>query len=59
MRNIREVLRLAAGGMSNWLIASLSVSKTTIRNCLLRAETASLAWPPSDDLTDAVLEARL
>jgi transposase len=60
MRNIREVLRLAAGGMSNRLIAaSLSVSKTTIRNCLLRAVAADLAWPLSDDLTDAVLEERL
>jgi transposase len=60
MRNVREVLRLAAGGMSNRLIgASLSVSKTTVRNCLLRAEAAGLAWPLPDDVTDALLEARL
>jgi transposase len=60
MRNVREVLRLAAGSMSNRLIgASLSVSKTTVRNCLLRAEAAGLAWPLPDELTDAMLEARL
>lgn len=60
MRNIRDALRLAAGGMSNRQIAaSLSVSKTTIRNCLGRAQAAGLAWPLPDDLSDAVLEARL
>ena len=60
MRNIREALRLAAGGLSNRQIAaSLSVSKTTIRNCLRRATVAGLAWPLPDDLTDAMLETRL
>ena len=60
MRNIREALRLAAGGLSNRQIAaSLSVSKTTIKTCLERAAAAGLAWPLPDDLTDAVLEARL
>jgi transposase len=60
MRKIRDVLRLDAGGMSKRQIAaSLSVSKTTIRNCLLRTEAAGLAWPLPDDLTDAELEARL
>lgn len=60
MRNIRDALRLAAGGLSNRQIAaSLSVSKTTIRNCLRRATAAGLAWPLPDELTDATLEARL
>ena len=60
MRNIREVLRLAAGGMSNQLIAtSLSVGKTTVRNCRLRAKAAGVGWPLPDDLTDEALEARL
>ncbi len=60
MRKIRDVLRLDAGGLSRRQIAaSLSVGKTTIRNCLLRAEAAGVAWPLADDLTDAELEARL
>lgn len=60
MRNIRDVLRLDAGGLSNRQIAaSLSVSKTTIRNCLRRAAAAGLVWPLPDDLTDAMLEVRL
>lgn len=60
MRKIRDVLRLDAGGLSRRQIAaSLSVSKTTIRNCLLRAEAAGLAWPLPDDLTDAELDVRL
>lgn len=59
MCNVRQVPRLAVGGISNRLIgSSLSVSKTKIRNCLRRIE-AGLAWPLPDDLTDAVLEARL
>jgi transposase len=60
MRNIRDALRLAAGGLSNRQIAaSLSVSKTTVRNCLRRAVAAGLAWPLPEELTDATLEARL
>jgi len=60
MRKIRDVLRLEAGGMSKRQIAaSLSVSKTTVRNCLRRAEAVGLAWPLSDELTDEVLEGRL
>lgn len=60
MRNIRDALRLAAGGLSNRQIAaSLSVSKTTVRNCLRRATEAGIAWPLPDELTDAMLEGRL
>ena len=56
MRKIRDVLRLDAGGLSRRQIAaSLSVSKTTIRNCLRRAEAAGICWPLADDLTDAEL----
>lgn len=60
MRKIRDVLRLNAGGMSGRQIATgLSVSKTTIQNCLRRAAAAGISWPLPDDLTDAELEARL
>ena len=60
MRKIRDVLRLRAAGMSKRQVAaSLSVSKTTVRNCLRRAEVVGLGWPLPDDLTDEALEARL
>ena len=60
MRKIRDVLRLRAAGMSKRQVAaSLSVSKTTVLNCLRRAEVVGLGWPLPDDLTDEVLEARL
>jgi transposase len=60
MRKIRDVLRLRAAGMSKRQVAtSLSVSKTTVLNCLRRAEVVGLGWPLPDDLTDDVLEARL
>ena len=60
MRKIRDVLRLRATGMSKRQVAaSLSVSKTTVQNCLRRAEAVGLGWPLPDDLSDEVLEARL
>jgi transposase len=60
MRKIRDVLRLRATGMSTRQVAaSLSVSKTTVQNCLRRAEAVGLGWPLPDELTDEVLEARL
>lgn len=60
MHKIRDVLRLAAAGLSSRKIAAgLSVSKTTIQNCLRRAEAAGVSWPLPDDLTDQTLEARL
>ena len=55
MRKIRDVLRLRAAGMSKRQVAaSLSVSKTTVLNCLRRAEVEGLGWPLPDDLTDEV-----
>jgi transposase len=60
MRKIRDVLRLAAAGLSSRKIAAgLSVSKTTIQNCLRRAQVAGISWPLPSDLTDETLEAQL
>ena len=60
MRKIRDVLRQAAAGMSSRKIAAgLAVSKTTIQNCLKRAEAAGVSWPLPDDVTDERLEAQL
>ena len=60
MRNIRDVLRLTAAGMSSRKIAaSLSIGATTVIDCLHRARRAGLTWPLSDWLDDAMLELRL
>jgi transposase len=60
MRNIRDVLRLRAGGMSKRQIAaSLSVSSTSVLNCLRRAQAVGLGWPLPEDMTDEALEVRL
>ena len=60
MRKIREVLRLAAGGMSTRQIAaSLSVGRTTLREYLGRAQSSGLSWPLPDDLSDGDLERML
>jgi transposase len=51
MRNIRDVLRLTAAGMSSRKIAaSLSIGASTVTECLQRARRAGLAWPLPDDL---------
>ena len=60
MRNIRDVLRLSAGGMSKRKIAaSLGVSATAAGECIRRARRAGLSWPLPDGLTDETLEQRL
>ena len=60
MRNIRDVLRLQAAGMSKRKIAaSLGIGATAAGECLRRAREAGVGWPLPDDMTDAGLEARL
>ncbi len=57
MRKIREVLRLAARGMSTREMASsLSIGRTTLREYVYRAHSAGLSWPLPDDLSDGDLE---
>ena len=60
MRNIRDVLRLSAAGLSKRKIAgSLGIGATATGECLGRARQAGVGWPLPDDMTDAVLEAQL
>jgi transposase len=60
MRNIRDVLRLTAAGMSSRKIAaSLSIGATTVVDCLKRARHAGLTWPLPEDVDDVLLELRL
>lgn len=60
MRKIREVLRLAAKGMSTREMASsLAIGRTTLREYLYRARAAGVSWPVPDDLSDGDLEGML
>lgn len=60
MRKIREVLRLAAQGVSQRQIAALvGAGRATVGECLARAKAAGLSWPLPEDQDDAALEVLL
>ncbi len=60
MREIRDVLRLSAEGLSTRQIAaSLAIGRTTLRGYLARARAAGLTWPLPPDLSATDLEQRL
>ncbi len=60
MRQVSEVLRLAAGGLSLREISrSLNIGHTTAREYLERARRAGLSWPLPPEVNEAELEARL
>src|SRR5215831_9262595 len=61
MRHVREVLRLKfVGGVPIREIARrIGVAASTVRATLGRFEAAGLSWPLPEEMTDAVLEARL
>lgn len=61
MRKIRELLRLKFDlGLSiRKIAASLSIARSTAKECLKRAEAAGIGWPVPEALDDAQLEARL
>lgn len=60
MRKIQDVVRLKAQGLSaRQIAASVGVSRSTVAECLRRADTAGLSWPLPATLSDAALEERL
>ena len=61
MRQVREVLRLKfVGGVPIREIARrIGVAASTVRATIRRFQAAGLSWPLSEEMTDAVLEARL
>src|ERR1700758_4655661 len=60
MRDAREVLRLKAASVSTHEIARrFGLARSTVRETLKRAQTAGLAWPLPEGMTDAALEAAL
>ena len=57
MRKIREALRLSFEGLTGRQIAtSLGVSRSTIQNYLLRAQTEGLTWPRAKSMRDSDVE---
>jgi IS30 family transposase len=60
VREIREVLRLKAAGLSDRRIAAvIGSARSTVQECVRRAREAGLGWPFSDDSDESALEARL
>jgi transposase len=60
MRDVREIIRLKLSCVSTHEIARrLGMARSTVRETLKRAETAGLAWPLPEDITDEALEAAL
>ncbi len=60
MRQVREVLRLKAAGVSgNEIARRLNVAPSTVRLTLRRLAAAGLGWPLPAALTDAALEGQL
>ncbi len=61
MRKLQEILRLKfERGLSNRAIArSISVSPTSVSDCLLRSKMAGVAWPLDPEMVEGELEARL
>jgi transposase len=60
MRHVRDVIRMKAAGMPSREIARrVGAAPSTVRLTVRRFEAAGLTWPLPDDVTDAVLEARL
>src|SRR6476661_3385911 len=61
MRQVREVIRLKfVGGVPTREIARrIGVAPSTVRETIKRFQAAGLSWPLPEEMTDAVLEARL
>ena len=60
MRKIQEVLRLSATGLSARQVAiSVGVARSTVAECLRRAQAAGVSWPLPAGVDEVQLERRL
>ncbi|MDX1655918.1 MAG: IS21 family transposase [Candidatus Competibacteraceae bacterium] len=61
MRKIREILRLkwACGLSARQVARSCGVARSSVADCLRRAEAVGLSWPLPESLDDAALERQL
>lgn len=61
MRKIRDILRLswACGLSARQVAASCGIARSSVAECLRRAQAAGLSWPLPEELDDALLLRRL
>jgi transposase len=60
VRKIREVLRLKAAGFSDRKIAAtIGSARSTVQECVRRAQAAAISWPLTDELDESALHAQL
>jgi hypothetical protein len=61
MRKIKEVLRLSfqCGLSARQVALSTNISRSTVKDYLVRAERAGIGWPVAESLTDEQIEQRL
>lgn len=60
VRKIREVLRLKAAGFSDRKIAStIGSARSTVQECVRRAQEAGISWPLTEELDESALHVRL
>jgi transposase len=60
VRKIREVLRLKAAGLSDRKIAAtIGSARSTVQECVRRAQEAGISWPLTDEFDESALHARL
>lgn len=61
MRKIRDILRLswACGLSARQVAASCGIARSSVAECLRRAQAAGLSWPLPEELDEALLQRRL
>jgi transposase len=60
MRQVREILRLTAAGLSGREIARrVGVAQASVHKTRVRVAAAGLSWPLPPEMTDTLLEAQL
>ena len=57
VRKIRDILRLKSQGLSDRQIASgVGIARSTVAECIRRAQAAQVSWPIPEALSDSGLE---
>src|SRR5207253_11300046 len=61
MRKIKEVLRISyqCGLSARQVALSANVSRSTVKDYLVRAERTGISWPAAEDLTEQQIDAKV